>query len=117
VFLDELCSMSLAAQAKVLRTLESGEVHPVGSEAVRMVNVRLIGASNRNIEEEVRAGRFREDLYYRLNVVKIQVPPLRDRREDIPQLVAHFLKQACQEQHKPQIRLTPAAMEALVGAA
>ncbi|MBC7185762.1 MAG: sigma-54-dependent Fis family transcriptional regulator [Calditrichaeota bacterium] len=117
VFLDELCSMSLSAQAKVLRTLESGEVQPVGSESVRMVDVRLIGASNRNIEEEVRAGRFREDLYYRLNVVKIQLPPLRDRREDIPQLVGHFLRQACQEQHKPLIRLTPAAMEALVGSA
>jgi two-component system nitrogen regulation response regulator NtrX len=115
LFLDELCSMSPSAQAKVLRTLENGEVQPLGSESVRKVNVRLIGASNRNIEEEVKMGRFREDLYYRLNVIRIQLPPLRERREDIPQLVMHFLKIACAEQHKPLLRFTPAAMQAMVG--
>ncbi len=114
LFLDELSGMSLSAQAKVLRALESGEVQPLGSESFRRVDVRLIGASNRNLEEEVAAGRFREDLYFRLNVIHIQLPPLRERREDIPLLVRHFLKDVCAEQHKPLPRFTPSAMQALV---
>lgn len=114
LFLDELSGMSASAQAKLLRALESGEVQPLGSESVRMVNVRLIGATNRNLAYEVATGRFREDLYYRLNVICIQLPPLRERREDIPLLVNHFLEGACGEQHKPLPRFTPAAMQAIV---
>ncbi|MDZ7270074.1 MAG: sigma-54 dependent transcriptional regulator [candidate division KSB1 bacterium] len=116
LFLDEISSMSAGAQAKVLRALETGDVQPVGSESVRQVDVRVLVASNRNLEEEVRAGRFREDLFYRLNVVRIQLPPLRERKEDIPLLVDHFVGQFCTELHKPKLHFTPAAMRAMVGA-
>lgn len=105
--------MSASAHAKLLRALESGEVEPLGSKSVGRVNVRLIGVTNRNLAYEVATGRFREDLYYRLNVI-IQLPPLRERREDILLLVNRFLKGACGEQHKPLPRFTPAAMQAIV---
>ncbi len=90
LFLDEISCMSPGAQAKVLRTLETGDVQPVGSESVRKVDVRILAATNRDLKEEVKAGRLREDLFYRLNVVSIHLPPLRERREDIPLLVEHF---------------------------
>ena len=91
LFLDEIGDMSLAAQAKVLRVLQDGVVTRIGGSKTTKVDVRVLAATNKNVEAEITAGRFREDLYYRLNVVPIHVPPLRERREDIPSLVAHFL--------------------------
>jgi two-component system nitrogen regulation response regulator NtrX len=90
LFLDEVGDMSLAAQAKVLRALEEGRVTRVGGQGAREVDVRIIAATNKELEKEIEAGRFREDLFYRLNVVPIVVPPLRERREDIPMLAQHF---------------------------
>ncbi len=90
LFLDEVGDMSLEAQAKALRALEEGVVTRVGGSKAIQVDVRVIAATNKNLEEEISAGRFREDLFYRLNVVPIHVPPLRERREDIPMLVQHF---------------------------
>jgi two-component system nitrogen regulation response regulator NtrX len=91
LFLDEIGDMSLAAQAKVLRVLQDGVVTRIGGSKTTKVDVRVLAATNKNVETEIAAGRFREDLYYRLNVVPIHVPPLRERREDIPLLVAHFV--------------------------
>jgi two-component system nitrogen regulation response regulator NtrX len=90
LFLDEIGDMSMAAQAKVLRALEEGIVMRVGGSKPIEVDVRVIAATNKNLEEEIEQGRFREDLFYRLNVVPIHIPPLRERREDIPMLVGHF---------------------------
>ena len=95
LFLDEIGDMSLGAQAKVLRVLQEGELERVGGSETIAVDVRVIAATNKDLPAEIRAGRFREDLYYRLNVVPIEVPPLRARREDLPALVASFLTQAC----------------------
>jgi two-component system nitrogen regulation response regulator NtrX len=93
LFLDEVGDMSLAAQAKVLRVLQDGVVTRIGGSKPVRVDVRVLSATNKNVETEIAAGRFREDLFYRLNVVPIHVPPLRERREDIPLLVAHFIGQ------------------------
>ena len=93
LFLDEVGDMSLAAQAKVLRVLQDGVVTRIGGAKPVKVDVRVLAATNKVVEEEITAGRFREDLYYRLNVVPIHVPPLRERREDIPSLVGHFVEQ------------------------
>jgi two-component system nitrogen regulation response regulator NtrX len=93
LFLDEIGDMSLAAQAKVLRVLQDGVVTRIGGSKPVQVDVRVLAATNKAVESEIEAGRFREDLYYRLNVVPIHVPPLRERREDIPSLVAHFVGQ------------------------
>jgi two-component system nitrogen regulation response regulator NtrX len=92
LFLDEVGDMSLGAQAKVLRVLQDGVVTRVGGSKPVSVDVRVLAATNKNLEAEIAEGRFREDLYYRLNVVPIHVPPLRERREDIPSLVAHFIE-------------------------
>jgi two-component system nitrogen regulation response regulator NtrX len=91
IFLDEVGDMSLAAQAKVLRVLQDGVVTRIGGAKPVKVDVRVLAATNKEVEAEIAAGRFREDLYYRLAVVPIHVPPLRERREDIPLLVAHFV--------------------------
>ena len=91
IFLDEIGDLSIKAQAKVLRVLEEGEVQPVGSPEIKKVNVRVIAATNKNLEEEIRKGNFREDLYFRLHVVPIHSPSLRDRKEDIPLLIDHFI--------------------------
>jgi two-component system nitrogen regulation response regulator NtrX len=93
LFLDEIGDMSLAAQAKVLRVLQDGVVTRIGGSKPTQVDVRVLAATNKNVEAEITAGRFREDLYYRLNVVPIHVPPLRERREDIPLLIGHFIEQ------------------------
>jgi two-component system nitrogen regulation response regulator NtrX len=95
LFLDEIGDMSLPAQAKVLRALQEGVIARVGSGKALPVDVRVIAATNKTLEQEIAAGRFREDLLYRLNVVPIEVPPLRTRRNDIPQLVQHFSEQLC----------------------
>jgi len=96
IFLDEVGDMSLAAQAKVLRVLQDGVVTRIGGSKPVKVDVRVLSATNKNVEAEIAAGRFREDLFYRLNVVPIHVPPLRERREDIPALVVHFIGQLTQ---------------------
>ena len=114
LFLDEVGDMSLSAQAKVLRALQEGLVTRVGGEKAVRVDVRVIAATNKDIELEIDEGRFREDLYFRLNVVPIHVPPLRDRREDIPMLVRHFTERAVEEQRLPPRRLSPEAVERLV---
>jgi len=93
LFLDEIGDMSLKTQAKVLRTLDEQRFAPLGSEELISVNVRVIASTNKNLEDEISTGNFREDLFYRLNVVPFHVPPLRERREDIPQLARHFLRE------------------------
>ena len=92
IFLDEIGDMSARTQAKVLRVLQSGEVEPVGSHKVAVVDVRIVAATNRDLEEEIAEGRFREDLFYRLNVVPVRTPALRDHLEDIPELVDYFVR-------------------------
>src|SRR5205814_2339099 len=92
VFLDEIGELSLDLQPKLLRVLEQREIKRVGGTKAIPIDVRVLAATNRNLEKEVREGRFREDLFYRLSVVRIFIPPLRERREDLPLLVKHFLK-------------------------
>ena len=113
IFLDEIGDMSLRTQAKVLRVLQEGEVEPVGSATVIKVEVRVIAATNKDLVEEIRAGRFREDLYYRLNVIPIRTPPLRERRDDVPLLAQHFATLFAQEYNKHEKKFTPAALRAL----
>jgi two-component system, NtrC family, nitrogen regulation response regulator NtrX len=113
LFLDEIGDMSLSAQAKVLRALQDGVITRVGSERAIQVNVRIVAATNQNLEARIGEGRFREDLFFRLNVVPIHVPPLRDRREDVPMLVRHFTERAIDEQRLPPRRLAPEAVERL----
>jgi len=113
LFLDEIGDMSLAAQAKVLRALQEGIVTRVGGERPIRVDVRVIAATNKEVEKEIATGRFREDLYFRLNVVPIHVPPLRERREDIPMLVRHFMDKAIEEQRLPPRGFAPPAVDRL----
>jgi len=114
VFLDEAGELPPGAQAKLLRTLENGELQRVGSVELKKVDVRVIAATNRRLDAEIAAGRFRSDLYYRLNVVEIAVPPLRERSEDIPYLTAAFVRRFAREFGKPITGLTEGAEERLV---
>ncbi len=113
VFLDELAEMPLPMQAKLLRFLQTGEIRPVGSEHTRRVDVRLVTATNKDLEREVEEGRFREDLYYRLAVIPIHLPPLRERTEDIPLLADYFLKRQAACLGNPTAAIEPEAMDLL----
>jgi DNA-binding NtrC family response regulator len=114
IFLDEVGELPLEAQVKLLRVLQEREVEHVGGNKRIKVDVRIIAATNRNLEREVAEGRFRLDLYYRLNVFPIELPPLRQRKEDIPLLAAHFINKFCDEMGKPQTTLSHAAMNQLM---
>ncbi len=113
LFLDEIGDMSLSAQAKVLRALQENKITRVGGEKEIPVDVRILAASNKNLAEEIKKGNFREDLYHRLSVIVIQVPPLRERLDDIPLLVNHFIEQLSYQQGKPPKKITPEALERL----
>ena len=114
LFLDEIGEMSVDAQPKLLRFLESGEIRPLGDPRPQFVDVRIVAATNANLDQLVAQGRFREDLYYRLNVIRIDIPPLRERREEIPALVGHFLDAYGRELQKPQLRVANETLEYLV---
>jgi two-component system response regulator HydG len=113
LFLDEIGELTPSTQARLLRVLQEGRVRPVGSNESREVDVRVIAATNRDLEQAVRDQRFRADLYYRLNVVKIELPPLRERLDDVPMLVHHFLGKCAARLGKPVVQIDPAALQAL----
>ncbi len=113
LFLDEIGDMSPDLQAKLLRVLEDGEIRPVGSRDVVKVDVRIVSATNQNIEEQVRVGHFREDLFYRLNVLTVKLPPLRERREDVPLLVDFFVDRACSRLGRERPVIDPRTLYAL----
>jgi DNA-binding NtrC family response regulator len=115
VFLDEVGEMSTRMQVVLLRFLETGEIQRVGADKPHArVNVRLITATNRDLQHHIASGAFREDLYFRLNVIRMSVPPLRERRDDIPLLVDHFVNSYCQQHRVPRPEISQAAMEALL---
>ena len=113
LFLDEVTEMPISLQSKLLRVLQEGEIRAIGATIEKKVNVRIVAATNRNLEKEVEQGRFREDLYYRLKVFPLRVPPLRERREDIPQLATYFLARFSTEIGKPSGGFSQQAMELL----
>ena len=114
LFLDEIANVPMNLQAKLLRALESGELERVGSSTTRRVDVRILSATNANIQVEVEAGRFREDLLFRLNTIEIHLPPLRERKEDIPLLAMHFLRQSAQRYRKNLAGFEPTALKLLL---
>jgi two-component system response regulator HydG len=114
LFLDEIGETSPAMQVKLLRVLQEHELQRVGGNEMIEVDVRLLAATNRILENEVRAGRFREDLYYRLNVVSLQVPPLKERREDIPLLAEHFLQEYAEKNNRKISGITPSCMDIMI---
>jgi two-component system response regulator HydG len=114
LFLDEIGEMSLSMQVKFLRALQEREITRVGGEDVIKVDVRVIAATNKDLKEAIAQGSFREDLYYRLDVVALKVPPLKDRKEDIPLLAQHFLENFAEKNHKPVKGFTPQAMDSLL---
>jgi two-component system nitrogen regulation response regulator NtrX len=113
LFLDEIADMPLTTQGKILRVLTDQSYHRVGGQRPVKVDVRVLSATSRNLQDEISAGRFREDLFYRLNVVPVRLPPLRERREDIPELVSHFLARFAAERRLPTLRISEEAMAAL----
>jgi DNA-binding NtrC family response regulator len=115
MFLDEVGELPAAIQVKLLRVLQDGVVDRVGSTESRQVNVRIVAATHRDLKEEVAAGRFREDLFYRLNVIEVVVPPLRERREDIAPLVEYMLDRQAERLQRPRCSVTPEAISALCG--
>jgi two-component system response regulator HydG len=115
LFLDEVGDMPMAMQAKLLRTLENGEIQPVGSNEVRKVDVRVVAATRQDVRAMVDKGQFRDDLFYRLNGATLRMPPLRERREDIPLLVSHFIRLACETHNKQVTSISPEAVRRLTG--
>ena len=113
IFLDEIADMSLKTQAKVLRVLQEGEVERLGSSKTINVDVRVVAATNKNLQEVIEKGEFREDLFFRLSVIPIYVPPLRERREDIPPLIDHFVRMLCEENNLPSKPFSEASIEML----
>src|SRR6185436_20067644 len=113
LFLDEIGDLGLDLQPKLLRFLESSEICPVGESTPFIINVRIVAATNANVEQQVKDGRFREDLFYRLNVIRLKIPPLRERRDEIPALVRHFVELSAGEFQKADVRV--AEFEMLVG--
>jgi DNA-binding NtrC family response regulator len=114
LFLDEIANVPLAQQAKLLRVLESGELERVGSSRTQRVDVRIISATNADLDQESASGRFRQDLLFRLNTVEIHIPPLRERRRDIPALAMHFLKRYAERYRKPTTSFEPAALQTMM---
>ena len=114
VFLDEIVDMPYAMQTKLLRVIQDGQVRPVGGSKYHHVNFRLISSSNRDLNEEVKKGKFRADLFYRIQVFPIRLPPLRERKEDIPLLAAHFIEKVAKKLNLPVARLTPEALDRLM---
>jgi two-component system nitrogen regulation response regulator NtrX len=113
IFLDEIADMSLKTQAKILRILQEQKFERVGGSEMIFIDVRVIAATNRDLQEEIQKGKFREDLFYRLNVIPLVVPPLRERKNDIPLLVNHFIQEFCTENHKEPKKVSPESMELL----
>jgi hydrogenase-4 transcriptional activator len=111
LFLDEIGDLPLDIQPKLLRFLEQGEIMPVGETRPQSVNVRVLAATNADLEQRVAQGTFREDLYYRLSVIRIHVPPLRERREEIPHLATFFLRESCEQLSRPNVRLSSATLD------
>jgi DNA-binding NtrC family response regulator len=111
LFLDEIGDLALDVQPKLLRFLEQQEILPIGENQPQRVDVRVLAATNADLEQRVAEGKFREDLYYRLSVIRIHVPPLRERREEIPHLSTYFLREACEQLGRPDIHLSSDALE------
>jgi DNA-binding NtrC family response regulator len=111
LFLDEIGDLPLDVQPKLLRFLEQGEIMPVGEVRPQRVDVRVIAATNADLEQRVSEGKFREDLYYRLSVIRIRVPPLRERREEVPHLATFFLREACERLGKPDVELSSSVLD------
>lgn len=114
LFLDEIGNLDLPPQQKLLRFLECGEYRPLGSVPVRRANVRVIAATNRDLQQDIQEGRFRKDLFYRLNPFHLHLPPLRNRKEDIPLLIEHFLKKTFESTGQTYREIEPAALEAMI---
>lgn len=114
IFLDEIGEMDLSLQVKILRVLQEKEIERVGGTGIKKVDVRIVAATNRDLEEEVAKGRFREDLYYRLNVIPLHLPPLRERGGDVLLLVSHFLDRFCKKKSRPLLRLSGETRKILV---
>jgi len=114
LFLDEIGDISMKTQVDLLRVLQEKTLHRLGGETFIKVDVRILAATNRDLQKAIKENRFREDLYYRLNVISIHVPPLRERKEDVPLLVETFLRKYCLEMNKEYMKITPSALKLLM---